>query len=560
VSLKHTMTDHNYNITKIDPPNSVPPTQNPLTSAISNLSLMGTKSNSKFIPTVYKKASVSQKIRLLQGLLDTDGTVSKKGSISYTTVSKQLADDIREMVWSIGGTCSMSFRYPTFTYNGTKKRGQLAYYLGIGYKTPIELFSLPRKKALCIEQHGEGRIQLRRRIKNIQYHSTEPAQCIAVSSPDQLYVTDDYIVTHNTFMTAAICEAYGRCGYRTLTIVPNDVLLQQTKADYINCGIHTGVYSGTHKILDPSHVVSTWQALKNNPKIVRLFQVIVVDECHVAKGAVLQKLLIEHCADAPFRFGVTGTMPKEPADSMAVLCALGPIKHKMPAKTLMDMGILAKLHIDVVQLEENLQKEYTEYCDEVAIQTPLSYRNFKESYFPDYSAEKEYLRHNTIRTGWIAALIESKRNDEKGNVLCLVDSIPFGRQLAALIPNAIFVNGKDMKTTKEKQEVYNLFKQQDNLVVIATVNIAGTGLSIRRIFHLITVDIGKSFVRVIQGIGRALRIADDKDCVTMADVCSDLKYSKAHLAQRISYFKEAQYDYKLHKISYDKHKNTNIIT
>jgi len=190
----------------------------------------------------------------------------------------------------------------------------------------------------------------------------------------------------------------------------------------------------------------------------------------------------------------------------------------------------------------------------------LSYRNFKESYFPDYSAEKEYLRHNTIRTGWIAALIESKRNDEKGNVLCLVDSIPFGRQLAALIPNAIFVNGKDMKTTKEKQEVYNLFKQQDNLVVIATVNIAGTGLSIRRIFHLITVDIGKSFVRVIQGIGRALRIADDKDCVTMADVCSDLKYSKAHLAQRISYFKEAQYDYKLHKISYDKHKNTNIIT
>lgn len=355
-----------------------------------------------------------------------------------------------------------------------------------------------------------------------------------------------------TLMTAAICEAYGKCGYHTLTIVPNDTLLQQTKADYINCGLDTGEYSGSRKILAPQHIISTWQALKNNPKVVELFNVVVVDECHGAKGAVLQRLLIDHCANVPFRFGVTGTMPKEPASSMAVLCALGPVKHIMKAKTLMDMGILAQLHIDVIQLEENLQDEYQEYCNEITFGTPVSYEKFKEGYFPDYAAEKNYLRHNDLRTGWIAALIESKRNDKKGNVLCLVDNIPFGKTLAALIPNAIFVNGKDMKTTHQKQEVYDLFKHENNLVVIATVHIAGTGLSIRRIFHLVTIDIGKSFIRVIQGIGRSLRIADDKNSVTMADICSDLKYSKEHLSHRVSYFKEAQYDYKLHKFAYNK--------
>jgi superfamily II DNA or RNA helicase len=95
-----------------------------------------------------------------------------------------------------------------------------------------------------------------------------------------------------------------------------------------------------------------------------------------------------------------------------------------------------------------------------------------------------------------------------------------------------------------------MFKNHDDLVVIATVHIAGTGLSINRIFNLILIDIGKSFIRVIQAIGRGLRKAHDKNYVNITDVCSDFKYSKTHLATRIRYYKDAKYPYKKHTITY----------
>ena len=95
-----------------------------------------------------------------------------------------------------------------------------------------------------------------------------------------------------------------------------------------------------------------------------------------------------------------------------------------------------------------------------------------------------------------------------------------------------------------------MFKERDDLVVIATVHIAGTGLSINRIFNLLLVDIGKSFIRVIQAIGRGLRTASDKDSVWIGDISSDLKYGKRHMKVRTNYYEEAQYPYKKHKIDY----------
>jgi superfamily II DNA or RNA helicase len=86
--------------------------------------------------------------------------------------------------------------------------------------------------------------------------------------------------------------------------------------------------------------------------------------------------------------------------------------------------------------------------------------------------------------------------------------------------------------------------------VIATVHVAGVGLSIDRIFHLILVDLGKSFVRVIQAIGRGLRTSDDKKHVDVVDVCSNLKYGKDHAAKRVKYYKEANYPHTKTKLSY----------
>ena len=218
----------------------------------------------------------------------------------------------------------------------------------------------------------------------------------------------------------------------------------------------------------------------------------------------------------------------------------------------MDQGHLASLDIQVLQLEEDFEKEYVEHCEQLKGEDPPkkppTYRQFKDGYFPDYQSEKRYLQTNKDRLQWIADFIEVKRDMGKGNVFCLVDGVRNGQKLADLISGAVFVHGKD-KATSRKQ-VYNLFRDNDNLVVIATIHIASTGLNIKRIFHMMAIDVGKSFIRIIQTIGRGLRKAPDKDSVEFTDICSDLKYSRKHLTERKKFYREAQYPHKVKKIEY----------
>jgi len=176
---------------------------------LGELGLLGHKAESKFIPQIYKQASIAQKFALVQGLMDTDGTVGKRaraksGGASFTTVSLQLAKDMQEILWSLGATCTITNRIPTYTYKNKKLNGQLAYTLHIGYVSPKLLFRLPRKRERCLEQFNDGRTTLRRRIKSIELTSHEEAQCILIDSPQHLYITDDYVVTHNTFISIAI--------------------------------------------------------------------------------------------------------------------------------------------------------------------------------------------------------------------------------------------------------------------------------------------------------------------------------------------------------------------
>jgi len=357
-----------------------------------------------------------------------------------------------------------------------------------------------------------------------------------------------------TYCCVALITAYDKLGAKSITIVPNQSLIRQTKRDYINCGLDTGEYSGTEKTLNHKHIVSTWQALKNNPKIMNTFDMVIVDECHRLKGNVLQKIICEHAAKMPYRFGFTGTLPKDPSSAMMVHIAVGPKRYEIPAYELIERGVLSTIKIDILQLEENLTKEYEKWCEEFSEEIRIgripTYKEFKDGYFPDYSAEKSYIHRKESRIEWIANLIQIKL-DTSGNVLCLVDNISFGRRIALLIPGAIFVNGRDVKKESKRQEIYDLFKTRDDLIVIATVNIAGEGLSIDRIFNLITIDVGKSFIRVIQAIGRGLRKAGDKCHVSYTDICCDLKYGKKHLTERIKYYKEARYPHKKFKVEYN---------
>jgi len=171
---------------------------NAYTSTLKSLGMYGKKAHQKFIPDQYKHCSIEQRLELVKGLMDTDGTVGKNRDVSYTTTSKLLASDLQNILWSLGAKCSMKSRYTHYTYKGVKKQGRESFTLHISYREPKELFSLPRKRDRCSDAYDD--LQMRRQVKSIEHTSTDEAQCIMIDDSKHLYITDDYIITHNTFL------------------------------------------------------------------------------------------------------------------------------------------------------------------------------------------------------------------------------------------------------------------------------------------------------------------------------------------------------------------------
>jgi superfamily II DNA or RNA helicase len=539
-----------YGIVKIQEQFTFPPNKNKLKVALEAMNLCQL-SHKKFIPENYKQATKISRYQLIRGLMDTDGTVDKRGNISYTTTSEQLAKDVQEVVWSLGGVCTITSRRPTYTYKGEIKQGRVAYTCFIRHAMPINFFACDIKRDRCKQLHADGRIELTRRLINIEPYSTEEAQCIMLDDPKHLYITDDYIITHNTSMCAALALCYEReANFRSLIIVPDKNLTEQTRDQYNFFQLDAGEYSGTRKEYEHMHVVSTWQSLKNNPILIQDFQTIIVDECHGLKGNVLTKLLNEYGKDIPYRFGVTGTLPKEESDAMAVKIAVGPTRYSIPAYQLIEEGYLAELQIDLIQTEADLTFQYQKYLEEKEFNDtkgkPRTYIQFCDSYFPDMPSENRYLQQDKKRLDWLKDYILKKKNE--GNTLVLVNGIAFGKKLTSLMEDegAVFIYGKDKM--KDRFKVYDSFETNDNLLVIANVQVASTGLDIPRIFNMISIDMGKSFIRSIQSIGRSLRKAEDKDKVLFTDICSNMKYSKKHMRDRIKYYKEAKYPFTKHVV------------
>lgn len=344
-------------------------------------------------------------------------------------------------------------------------------------------------------------------------------------------------------MTAAIAKSYELAGnLRSVIIVPDKSLTIQTKQAYQMFKLDVGEYSGTLKDIEHQHVISTWQAMKNNKDLIKTFDVVVVDECHGIQGKVLTDLLNNYGKQIPYRFGVTGTLPKDKADSLAVRVAVGNVRYSIPAHELIDQNVLSDVDIEVIEHDIDLTSQYEDYLTTVDFgSSKVKYSEFKRTFFPDWASETAYAQKHKDRLKWISEFLTETSSQEKGNTLCLVSNIKTGKKLASMIEGSIFLHGKD--DAKERKEYYDKFSTHNNMMVIATAQIASTGLDIPRIFNLVFVDIGKSFKRTIQAIGRGLRTAHDKDHVKVFDLCTDFKYSKQHQRDRIKYYKEAKYPY-----------------
>jgi len=174
---------------------------NPLKSLLMQEGLWGCRSGDKFIPDRYKFTSVENRISLLRGLMDTDGTVSKSGhQPTFCSTSKALAEDTAFLVRSLGGKATISSRYTTYTHKNEKKIGKQSYRVRISLKEGYNPFLLKRKADRWIPNKL---VNLRKYVDSIEFEEKTYAQCIMIDSEDHLYVTDDCIVTHNTLLATA---------------------------------------------------------------------------------------------------------------------------------------------------------------------------------------------------------------------------------------------------------------------------------------------------------------------------------------------------------------------
>jgi superfamily II DNA or RNA helicase len=333
-----------------------------------------------------------------------------------------------------------------------------------------------------------------------------------------------------TATLAKICEKYGR----TITIVPNKSLVEQTEEDFRNCQLDVGVYYGDRKDLNRTHTICTWQSLNildkkshDDAELLTLaefldgVQTVIVDEVHMAKADVLKKLLTQNLSHAPIRWGLTGTIPKAEHEYQALRASLGDVINRVSAYDLQQRGVLSDCHVNIVQTAE-----------------------WKE--FANYQEELKYLVTDETRMTHVANMI--RKITESGNTLVLVDRIESGKFLIEQIPNSVFVSG-EMKT-KDRKEEYDEIKTSDNKIIVATYGVAAVGINIPRIFNLVLLEPGKSFVRVIQSIGRGIRRAEDKDFVQIWDITAATKYAKRHLTERKRFYKDAHYQFTIEKVKY----------
>ena len=324
------------------------------------------------------------------------------------------------------------------------------------------------------------------------------------------------------------CEKYGR----TIVIVPNKTLVNQTEEDYKNLQLDVGVFFGDRKEFGRTHTICTWQSLnillkntKNESADITIQEFlkgvccVIIDEVHGVRAKALRDLLTGVMSHIQIRWGLTGTIPKEDYDFRSLQVAIGEIVNSMQASDLQDAGVLANCHVYIKQLVEHVE-------------------------YKEYQTELKYLLETKHRLQYLADLISEIGST--GNTLVLIDRVAPGKELVSMIPGSVFVSGATK--TKARKEQYDEVTNESNKILVCTFGVASTGINIVEINNVVLVEPGKSFVRVIQSIGRGLRKSKDKDFVDIYDITSTCKFSKRHLTVRKKFYAESKYEYSVEKV------------
>jgi superfamily II DNA or RNA helicase len=333
-------------------------------------------------------------------------------------------------------------------------------------------------------------------------------------------------------------------GSRILVIVPTTSLVEQMHQDFVDYGqnpegMHR-IYSGKDKNTDKAIIISTWQSIYKYPKKwFEQFGMVIGDECHGFKSKSLSSIM-NKATEAKYRFGTTGTLDGTQTHKLVLEGLFGPVYQVTKTKDLQDDGTLAPLDIKVLLL--NYSKKVREEFG-------------KKS----YQDEIDFIIGNESRN----RLVRNLAIDSNGNTLVLflrVDA--HGKPLYEMINKKVgsnrkvyFVSGE--VDTADREAIRKIVEKQKDAIIVASLGTFSTGINIRNLHNIIFASPSKSQIKVLQSIGRGLRVSDDGRKTTLYDLTDDLhwksrkNYTLGHGAQRVKIYEKEQFNYKIIKVDLD---------
>lgn len=326
---------------------------------------------------------------------------------------------------------------------------------------------------------------------------------------------------------------------RILVIVPTTSLVEQMYSDFESYGYNVEenchkIYSGKDKKTDKRIVITTWQSIyKLDQKWFAKFGCIFGDEVHGFKAKSLSSIM-NKSIQSEYRFGTTGTLDGTQVHKLVLEGLFGPVHKVITTHELQENKTLAKLNIDIILL-----KYKEEFCQ------PTETRSYQD--------EIDFLVTYEKRNKFIANLAVH----QTGNTLVLFNLVDrHGKVLRDLIDsklkegqNLFYVSGETK--TSDREAVRNIVERHKNCVILASLGTFSTGINIRNIHNIIFASPSKSQIRVLQSIGRGLRMSDDRSDTKLYDIADDLhweskkNFTLLHSMERIRIYKSEKFPFKI---------------
>lgn len=316
--------------------------------------------------------------------------------------------------------------------------------------------------------------------------------------------------------------------FKCLIVVPGLSLVNQLQGDFGDYGV-TFTYSGWTGGTEPQDtqvVICNSENLlaqfTNNPWILSV-NLLIMDEAHKA-AADNQISKIINKIHTTNKFGFTGTLSDKIIDQWKTIGTFGSVIYEKKSKELRDEGYISDVEITALQLNHPKTKKL------------------------NYKDELQYLYAHEKRNQIIAKLSESI----SGNVLVMVNHLDHGDFLLSLMhtrsdKRVFFVKGE--MEVEERKKIIDMMEKDDNIICIAMASIFSTGINIKNLPNIIFAGLGKSFIRVVQSIGRGLRLHDNKSKLRIIDVSDNLKYSNSHALHRQTIYNQEQIVWKFREVS-----------